>query len=125
MRKGEGHCLGILPLTVAKVFRAAEEGANDLASVHISYLEIYNEAVHDLLQPGSPTLHVREDKRGMPVVQSLLRRKVHNADDVFKSIASGERTRHTFSTDYNAHSSRSHTIFQMVQSPNSSNLIPL
>lgn len=61
---------GVIPRTISYIFRESEriQSAGGSVSVRVSYLEIYNEMLFDLLDGGASDLAVLEDKRG---VQSL------------------------------------------------------
>uniref|UniRef100_A0A8C1WM23 Kinesin family member 16Bb n=1 Tax=Cyprinus carpio TaxID=7962 RepID=A0A8C1WM23_CYPCA len=88
----------------------------DKASFHmeVSYFEIYNERVRDLL-PRTETrgceLKVREHPKDGPYVEALSRRHVQNYTEVDQLMQEGNRRRATASTGMNHVSSRSHAIF--------------
>ncbi|KAJ3610331.1 hypothetical protein NHX12_022424, partial [Muraenolepis orangiensis] len=82
----------------------------------VSYLEIYNERVLDLLhkRPSSAPkggLRVREHPMDGPYVENLSRHVVHGYDDVKELMDTGNANRTTASTGMNDASSRSHAIF--------------
>ncbi|XP_044069186.1 uncharacterized protein kif16bb [Siniperca chuatsi] len=82
----------------------------------VSYLEIYNERVQDLLKKRTtPTdgggLRVREHHRDGPYVENLSKHLVHNHSDMEDLIILGNANRTTASTGMNDCSSRSHAIF--------------
>jgi len=83
-------------------------------SVRISYCEVYNEQVFDLLRPkGSApaSLRVLEDaKEGVVAVQNLSEANVAGPDDVLRLVGAGNENRTTEATAANAVSSRSHAI---------------
>jgi len=80
----------------------------------VSYLEIYNEVVNDLLRTQGTGLIVRDDKKKGVVIDGLKEEIVVSPEHVIHVINSGEAHRHVASTDYNLASSRSHTIFRMI-----------
>jgi hypothetical protein len=82
--------------------------------LRVSYLEIYNETIRDLLNPSNDNLKIHQDKTRGVYVTPLTEEVVTCSKDVLKVIQRGEANRHISSTDYNLHSSRSHTLFQMV-----------
>ncbi|XP_062375186.1 uncharacterized protein kif16bb [Sardina pilchardus] len=88
----------------------------DHTSFHtsVSYLEIYNERVRDLLgrklTEGS-CLRVREHPRDGPYVEGLSKQQVHSYSDVERLMEKGNASRATASTAMNQTSSRSHAIF--------------
>ncbi|CAN7994337.1 unnamed protein product [Ixodes pacificus] len=81
----------------------------------VSYLEIYNEKVKDLLKRESTqhNLRVREHPKLGPYVQDLSRHLVMDYSDVQELMARGNAHRTTASTAMNDTSSRSHAIFTL------------
>ncbi|CAD5122012.1 DgyrCDS10466 [Dimorphilus gyrociliatus] len=78
----------------------------------VSYLEIYNEKVRDLLKPKSQhSLKVREHPKQGPYVQDLSKHIVQKYDDILELMDCGNTHRTTASTNMNDTSSRSHAIF--------------
>ncbi|XP_054654714.1 uncharacterized protein kif16bb isoform X2 [Dunckerocampus dactyliophorus] len=82
----------------------------------VSFMEIYNERVHDLLQKKTLTmegggLRVREHPRDGPYVENLSKHLVHSYRNMEELIAVGNTKRITASTGMNDCSSRSHAIF--------------
>lgn len=76
-------------------------------------MEIYNEKIKDLLNVGNTNPEIVEDKKGVRV-RNLREVIVKTALEVMECIREGEGNRHISATDYNEHSSRSHTIFQFI-----------
>lgn len=80
-----------------------------------SYLEIYNEQLKDLLAPETAgQVKIRQDERKRFFVSPLREEVVTTEAHVEQLLQRGESNRHTGSTDYNARSSRSHAVFQIV-----------
>lgn len=79
--------------------------------IGISYLEVYNELVMNLLTKSGP-LKLREDSNGV-VVGGLVLKQIHNAEELIDLLHLGNRNRTQHPTDANAESSRSHAIFQV------------
>lgn len=52
---------GILPCALRDIFKAIQTEKENQYKVVISYLEIYNEIINDLLIPGSTNLRIKED----------------------------------------------------------------
>jgi centromeric protein E len=82
--------------------------------LRVSYFEIYNEVINDLLDPSGTNLSIREDKRKGVYVEGLKEEIVMSPEQVMSVLAAGEAHRHVGATDFNAVSSRSHTIFRLV-----------
>ncbi|KAG5445751.1 Kinesin-like protein kif19 [Clonorchis sinensis] len=86
--------------------------------VSMAYMELYNELIRDLLNPGPDFLELREDSKGVQVV-GLYEVEPTNRDEVFKLLQRGNLNRTTEPTAANMTSSRSHAILQITvrQSP--------
>ncbi|KAL6602395.1 kinesin-domain-containing protein [Neocallimastix californiae] len=107
---------GIIPQAVDDVFYYIKEmskGDREFL-LRVSYMEIYNEQIQDLLSPETTNLRIFEDRRRGIYVSPLKEEIVTSAKQVMRIIQKGETNRHISTTDYNKHSSRSHTIFQMI-----------
>jgi hypothetical protein len=85
-------------------------------TVYCSFLQIYNEKLYDLLQDrkNDKPLVIREDKHAGIFVEGQSEYIVQSAQDCFKLLKRGEQSRITRQTTSNIHSSRSHTIFQLL-----------
>ncbi|KAI8900483.1 P-loop containing nucleoside triphosphate hydrolase protein [Globomyces pollinis-pini] len=106
---------GIIPQAVDDVFNYIKSQSDDKEFLlRVSYMEIYNEKIKDLLDPEQKDLKIHENRTKMVYVSPLREEIVTNARQVMKIISAGEANRHTSSTDYNEESSRSHTIFQLT-----------
>ncbi|GLH00007.1 Kinesin-like protein Klp61F [Gryllus bimaculatus] len=93
------------------------EDASSVFSVWVSYAEIYNENIYDLLQPTSirpnkPLLMGENDKREV-FIKGLTEVCVHSADEAYKVFLFGQHNLHQASTSVNHLSSRSHSIFSI------------
>jgi len=82
----------------------------------VSYLEIYNEKVNDLLSKDSVDLKVHEDVNGQVFVKC--KEEVTNCpENVLAIMSKGDKRRRIGETNMNERSSRSHTIFRIVRMP--------
>uniref|UniRef100_A0A4W6DK14 Kinesin family member 16B n=1 Tax=Lates calcarifer TaxID=8187 RepID=A0A4W6DK14_LATCA len=108
---------GLIPRICEGLFsRISESTRWDEASfrTEVSYLEIYNERVRDLLRRKSTqtyNLRVREHPKDGPYVEDLSKHLVQNYSDVEELMEAGNINRTTASTGMNDVSSRSHAIF--------------
>lgn len=103
---------GITFLTMRELFNQMDQLADDRKfDIGISYLEVYNELVMNLLTRSGP-LKLREDANGV-VVSGLVLKQIHNADELFNLLILGNKNRTQHPTDANEESSRSHAIFQV------------
>ncbi|XP_077470186.1 uncharacterized protein kif16bb [Stigmatopora argus] len=115
---GDSEQKGLIPQICEALFSKISERSNSRVSFRavVSFMEIYNERVHDLLKKRtaameSGNLRVREHPRDGPYVENLSKHLVHSYSDVEELIAAGNTNRITVSTAMNDTSSRSHAIF--------------
>lgn len=110
---GEQKSPGIIPLAVKDVFGIIQETPGREYLLRVSYLEIYNEVINDLLDPIGQNLKIREDSQGT-YVEGIKEEVVLSPAHALSLIASGEAHRHVGSNNFNLLSSRSHTIFTLT-----------
>ncbi|AQK75346.1 Kinesin heavy chain-like protein [Zea mays] len=110
---GDQRSPGIIPLSVKDAFSIIQETPNREFLLRVSYLEIYNEVVNDLLNPAGQNLRIREDPQGT-FVEGIKEEVVLSPAHALSLIAAGEEHRHVGSTNFNLLSSRSHTIFTLT-----------
>ncbi|XP_038884121.1 kinesin-like protein KIN-7C, mitochondrial isoform X2 [Benincasa hispida] len=110
---GEQKSPGVIPLAVKDVFGIIQETPERQFLLRVSYLEIYNEVINDLLDPTGQNLRVREDAQGT-YVEGIKEEVVLSPAHALSLIASGEEHRHVGSNNFNLLSSRSHTIFTLT-----------
>ncbi|XP_052626553.1 kinesin-like protein KIN-7E, chloroplastic isoform X2 [Lactuca sativa] len=110
---GEQKSPGIIPLAVKDVFGIIQETPGREFLLRVSYLEIYNEVINDLLNPTGQNLRIREDNQGT-YVEGIKEEVVLSPAHALSLIASGEAHRHVGSNNFNLLSSRSHTIFTLM-----------
>lgn len=110
---------------MAELFRLIEDRRDDhIIDVQVSFLEIYNEEIRDLLvESGSVTprggLQIREDSNKSIKVAGLTELQPNNADEVKQIVMQGNVRRTQSPTHANETSSRSHAVLQVhvAQSP--------
>ncbi|XP_010534371.1 PREDICTED: kinesin-like protein KIN-7L, chloroplastic isoform X2 [Tarenaya hassleriana] len=110
---GDQRSPGIIPLAVKDAFCIIQETSDREFLLRVSYLEIYNEVVNDLLNPTGQNLRIREDEQGT-YIEGIKEEVVLSPAHVLSLIATGEEHRHVGSTNFNLLSSRSHTIFTLT-----------
>lgn len=98
--------LGVIAYTLAHLL------SYENISYRISYLEIYNERVKDLLG-GKKDLTIRETSDGKIVIPDLEVRSITSISEVFSMVLEGNKQRKMAKTNRNQFSSRSHAIFQI------------
>ncbi|KDQ21013.1 hypothetical protein BOTBODRAFT_41005 [Botryobasidium botryosum FD-172 SS1] len=105
---------GIIPCSMKEVFKHIRRTPKREFLLRASYLEIYNEQIHDLLSPPSSVsgsgLGIQD---GVGVV-GLREEVVTSLKGIKEVLERGEANRRTASTDWNERSSRSHSVFRLV-----------
>ncbi|KAF7728115.1 kinesin-like protein Klp8 [Apophysomyces ossiformis] len=113
---GYGADKGIIPRTCSDLFdRISRETTDALTfQVEVTYIEIYNEKVRDLLNPKNKSnLRVREHPTLGPYVEDLSRLAVGSFGDIDYLMNEGNKARTVAATNMNATSSRSHAVFTL------------
>eukprot|EP00958_Prasinococcus_capsulatus_P014477 scaffold1523_cov426-Prasinococcus_capsulatus_cf.AAC.1 len=105
---------GIIPRAVEDSFRIIHENQGREFLIRVSYLEIYNEDINDLLVPENRKLHIHETAERGIYVAGVAEKIVTTPQQVLQLMVQGDENRHVGETNMNARSSRSHSIFRMV-----------
>uniref|UniRef100_A0A672P6K9 Kinesin-like protein KIF13B n=1 Tax=Sinocyclocheilus grahami TaxID=75366 RepID=A0A672P6K9_SINGR len=109
---------GLIPRLCSSLFQRSvqEQREGESFTVEVSYMEIYNEKVRDLLDPkGSrQALRVREHKVLGPYVDGLSRLAVTSYKDIESLMSEGNKSRTVAATNMNEESSRSHAVFNII-----------
>ncbi|KAK3133349.1 hypothetical protein QOZ80_6AG0535400 [Eleusine coracana subsp. coracana] len=105
---------GIIPLAVHGLFQHIQENVDREFLLRMSYMEIYNEEINDLLVPEHRKLQIHESLERGIYVAGLREEIVTCPEQVMSLMSFGESHRHIGETNMNLYSSRSHTIFRMV-----------
>ncbi|XP_077587709.1 uncharacterized protein stard9 [Stigmatopora nigra] len=114
---GTPDCIGLTPRICQGLFRSQDSLPDEQNSsrVEISFLEIYNERVRDLLasseQKKRTSLRVREHPEKGPYVQDLSQHVVSDYQQAVDLLEAGIANRITAATHNHDASSRSHAIF--------------
>ena len=105
---------GLVPRVVEDIFLYInnKEKTKDIKFLlRMSYLQIYNEYISDLLIPEKKNLNIRENKKKGIYVEGLSEWLVNNPNDIYTLLGKGTDNRAIASTTMNEISSRSHAIF--------------
>ncbi|XP_047021159.1 kinesin-like protein KIF13A isoform X7 [Helicoverpa zea] len=110
---------GIIPRLCDSLFERIKVQQSPPAltyKVEVSYMEIYNERVHDLLDPETTrrSLRVREHAVLGPYVDGLSQLAVTSFQDIDNLMTEGNKSRTVAATNMNSESSRSHAVFSVV-----------
>ena len=110
---GSNEHPGIVPQAINEVFdyiNNSQDAREYL--IRVSYLEIYNEQINDLLSSTPSSIRLMEGRDGV-VVRGCREEVVTTPTEVFHFLKKGEARRQVGSTNMNKHSSRSHTIVRL------------
>ncbi|XP_050600740.1 kinesin-like protein KIF14 isoform X2 [Bombus affinis] len=113
------EAIGIIPRFCQEIFTTVSVNMNTKTTVEISYFEIYNEKIHDLLTNVNSgvkraPLKVREHPVFGPYIVDLSQHCVQNYKDLQTWLKVGNSQRATAATGMNEKSSRSHSIFSII-----------
>ncbi|KFA64963.1 hypothetical protein S40285_03865 [Stachybotrys chlorohalonatus IBT 40285] len=115
---GYGKEVGIIPKICEDMFRRIDQVCMDKTTkctVEVSYLEIYNERVRDLLNPTTKgNLKVREHPSTGPYVEDLAKLVVTGFQEIENLMDEGNKARTVAATNMNETSSRSHAVFTLM-----------
>mmetsp|Transcript_5517 Transcript_5517/g.6449 ORF Transcript_5517/g.6449 Transcript_5517/m.6449 type:complete len:924 (-) Transcript_5517:254-3025(-) len=107
---------GVIFLTMKELYEKIEALTDTkVFDVSMSFLEIYNETIRDLLNPEThfKRLVLREDANKKISVSNLLSHKPKSVEEVMDLILVGNQNRTSSPTEANATSSRSHAVLQI------------
>ena len=115
---GYGAEYGIIPKICQDMFeriKGLQADKNSSCTVEVSYLEIYNERVRDLLNPSNKgNLRVREHPSTGPYVEDLAKLVVQSFPEIENLMDEGNKARTVAATNMNETSSRSHAVFTLT-----------
>uniref|UniRef100_A0A9J8AIM3 Kinesin motor domain-containing protein n=2 Tax=Cyprinus carpio TaxID=7962 RepID=A0A9J8AIM3_CYPCA len=105
--------VGVIPRVIRRIFQEKSRCADCELLLAVSYLEIYNEEILDLLYTSKdkPIISIREDPKDGIKIVGLTEKEVFNAHEMVGCLELGNSARTVGSTAMNAASSRSHAIF--------------
>ncbi|KAK7907879.1 centromeric protein E [Apiospora marii] len=121
--QGTASSPGVIPLAITDIFSYIRETPSREFLLRVSYLEIYNEKIHDLLSMSTSgagaagaqeEIKLREDSKRGVYATPLKEEIVQSPTQLLRVIARGDQARRTASTQFNARSSRSHAVVQIV-----------
>ncbi|KAK6942917.1 Diaminopimelate epimerase, DapF [Dillenia turbinata] len=114
---------GVIPRAVRQIFDTLEAQNADY-SMKVTFLELYNEEITDLLAPEDNSrsleekqkkpISLMEDGKGCVVVRGLEEEAVYSANDIYNLLERGAAKRRTADTLLNKRSSRSHSVFTIT-----------
>ena len=116
---GSPNNKGLIPRLCDGIFEKIDQlnkDPNTSFKVEVSYMEIYNEKVHDLLDPKGvkSNLRVREHNILGPYVDGLSKLAVSSFHQIDNLMTEGNKSRTVAATNMNSESSRSHAVFTII-----------
>lgn len=105
--------MGVIPRAIKEIFRIVEEKTDWDFKITVSFMELYQEQLYDLLSNKpreSCIVDIRESVQGIKI-PGLTEIPVDNAAATFQCLTQGSLGRATGATAMNSQSSRSHAIF--------------
>nr|XP_043610457.1 kinesin-like protein KIN-5B [Erigeron canadensis] len=114
---------GVIPRAVRQIFDTLEAQNADY-SMKVTFLELYNEEIVDLLttedysrsfeERQKKPISLMEDGKGCVLVRGLEEEAVYSANDIYNLLERGAAKRRTADTLLNKRSSRSHSVFTIT-----------
>lgn len=106
---------GLLPRSLEFIFNSVKKEIKRCSGVEfllrVSFLEIYNEQINDLLIPEQRNLQIREDIKKGIYIEGLQQETVLSFEETLELLNRGIKNRHVGATSMNKESSRSHSVF--------------
>ena len=110
---GTSKEMGIMPRSVSDLFKILNNYKNKDYKIEVSYIEIYNEIIRDLLAEGN-MIDLHEDPVKGVVLLGVREIEVENTENFYDVLFSGNKRRTTRSTNNNETSSRSHAVLRII-----------
>lgn len=106
---------GIIPQSIHFCFDSIHEYFTDREFlIRVSYLEVYNEQIKDLLNTEPTQIKIQYDSKLGTVLSGVMEQVVLNAQQVIALLKAGDAHRHVGNTDMNEKSSRAHTLLKII-----------
>ena len=110
---GEGGNTGIMIRVIKDLFMTANSYKNKKFGIKISYIEIYNEIIRDLLSIHNYVVELKTDPKKGLILKNAFIKKLNNENEAFDIILNANKNRNEKITEYNNNSSRSHAILNI------------
>ena len=107
---------GLIPRAIENIFKFIENNSNSDTTfiIRVTYLQIYNESIDDLLKSEKKHLSIRENQKKGIYVESLSEWAVCSPNDIYALLEKGAQNRVKAHTNMNDVSSRSHAVFTII-----------
>ena len=105
---------GLIPLAINYIFERLHDYASRDFVIKVSYMEIYNEVITDLVNAANANLKIHETNMREVYVGNLTEIIVGDGSKALSILDEGQINRTIGRTNMNEHSSRSHTVYKMI-----------
>ena len=106
---------GIIPQSIYFCFKSIQDSFPEREFLfRVSYIEVYNEQVKDLLNAEPAHIKIQHDPKLGTILSGVKEQVVLSPQQVIALIRAGEAQRHVGATDMNESSSRAHTVFKLI-----------
>ena len=107
---------GLIPRAIENIFKYIENNSNSDTTfiIRVTYLQIYNESIDDLLKSEKKHLSIRESHKKGIYVEGLSEWAVCSPNDIYALLERGAQSRTKAQTKMNDVSSRSHAVFTII-----------
>ena len=107
---------GLIPRAIENIFNFIENNSNSNTTfiIRVTYLQIYNESIDDLLKSEKKHLSIRENHKKGIYVEGLSEWAVCSPNDIYALLQKGAQNRTKAHTNMNDVSSRSHAVFTII-----------
>nr|XP_043611181.1 kinesin-like protein KIN-5D [Erigeron canadensis] len=116
-KSGEFHeDVGVIPRAIEQIFDTLEAQRVEY-SMKVTYIELYNEEITDLLVPDDKSkkpISLMDDGKGAVFMRGLEEEHVCSADEIYHILQKGSARKHTAETLINTQSNRSHSLFTIT-----------
>ena len=115
--RGSDSDPGMMILCIRDIFEYVKDHPDKEYTLKVSYMEVYNEEINDLLNSGEDSKNLKitsEDAVRGAVIGNLVEEEVKTPDEFMEVLYKGEANRSYASTSMNDNSSRSHVIYRVT-----------
>lgn len=103
---------GLIPRVISMIVQESQSRYEEQITMRVSYTEIYNETMYDLLSPElSSNIAINDDGQGNIVIKGLTQKVCNNEEEALGFLFEGETNKTISQHKLNANSSRAHSIF--------------
>jgi centromeric protein E len=114
--RGSEALSGLIPLSITEIFKETAKIKDRKFKIEVSFLELYNETINDLLVENSEKLEIKENGHGV-FIKGLSTFEATTPEQAMEFLKEGDARKKMAETQMNVQSSRSHTVFRLnVQS---------